>query len=82
MSDFEYAKRLSEELGSDRVRFSERKFAGEKLYMCNHCPLTFSSLENRVEHERTHKEKPFECIYCEMRFSYQLSLNRHIKIHK
>ena len=50
--------------------------------LCNYCPLTFSTLENRVEHERMHKEKPFECVYCEMRFSYQLSLNRHIKIHK
>lgn len=64
------------------ARFSERKFTGEKPYMCNHCPLTFSSLDNRVVHERTHKEKPFECLYCEMRFAFQLSLNRHMKIHQ
>jgi len=67
--------------GSDR-RFSERRFQGEKPYMCNHCPLTFSSLDNRVVHERTHREKPFECAFCEMRFSFELSLKRHIKIHK
>jgi len=69
------------EPGPDR-RFSERRFKGEKPYICNHCPLTFSSLENRVIHERTHKEKPFECAFCEMRFSFELSLKRHIKIHR
>lgn len=32
--------------GSER-RFSERRFQGEKPYMCNHCPLTFRSYQNR-----------------------------------
>ena len=36
----------SSDSGSDR-RFSERRFQGEKPYICNHCPLTFSSFENR-----------------------------------
>ena len=30
-----------------RVRFSERRFGGEKPFMCNHCPLNFSSQENK-----------------------------------
>ncbi len=29
------------------TRFSERRFTGEKPFMCNHCPLTFSSQENK-----------------------------------
>jgi len=63
-------------------RFSERRYKGEKPYICNHCPLKFSSLQNRVVHERTHQqEKPFECPFCEMRFAVQFNMIRHAKIH-
>ena len=34
-------------LATSERRFSERRFQGEKPYICNHCPLTFSSLDNR-----------------------------------
>jgi len=64
------------------TRFSERRFAGEKLFMCNHCPLKFSILDNKDVHERTHKEKPYECVFCEMRISYKLGLRLQMKIHQ
>ena len=63
-------------------RKSERTYDGDKLFGCNHCPLAFSSKDARVEHERTHQEKPYECPYCEMRFLAELSMNRHMRIHK
>merc|ERR1711874_169156 len=66
------------------TRQSERRMSAEnKPYRCNHCPLSFSTLVNKVIHERTHdKEKPFECSYCEMRFAMEISRMRHMKIHK
>jgi len=63
-------------------RKSERTYEGDKLFGCNHCPLAFSSKEARMEHERTHQEKPHECPYCEMRFLAVMSMNRHMRIHK
>jgi len=66
------------------TRQSERRMSVEnKPYRCNHCPLSFSTVVNKVIHERTHeKEKPLECTYCEMRFAMEISRMRHIKIHK
>jgi len=73
---------FSESLVIPNRRKSERTFDGDKLFGCNHCPLAFSNLESRVEHERTHLEKPYECPYCEMRFLAVISMNRHMRIHK
>merc|ERR1719187_2291819 len=66
------------------TRQSERRMSAEnKPYRCNHCPLSFSTLVNKVIHERTHEnEKPFKCSYCEMRFVLDISRTRHMRIHK
>ena len=63
-------------------RMSERRFAGVKPYKCNHCELSYSSLENKKVHETTHTDKTHVCPYCEMRFFYPLCLKRHVRIHK
>lgn len=64
-----------------RRRCSERRFEGLKPFPCNHCDLTFSSLDNKRLHERTHLEKPHVCVYCEMRCFTPLGLARHQRIH-
>ena len=65
-----------------RRRVSERRFDGVKPYKCNHCKLSFSSLENKKVHEQTHIEKNLLCLYCDMRFYFPLCLKRHSRIHK
>ena len=64
-----------------RRRCSERRFEGLKLFKCNHCDLSYSSLENKKAHEETHLEKEHVCVYCDMRFYFPLSLSRHKRIH-
>jgi len=63
-------------------RQSQRSYGGEKPFMCNHCPLTFSNNDSKVGHERTHTEKKLECPFCEMRFGSDISLRKHSKIHE
>jgi len=63
-------------------RQSQRSYGGEKPFMCNHCPLTFSNNDSKVGHERTHTEKKLECPFCEMRFGADISLRKHSKIHE
>jgi len=63
-------------------RQSQRSYGGEKPFMCNHCPLTFSNNDSKVCHERTHTEKKMECPFCEMRFCVDTSLRKHSKIHE
>jgi len=63
-------------------RLSQRSYGGEKPFMCNHCPLTFSNNDSKVCHERTHTEKKMECPFCEMRFCVETSLRKHSKIHE
>ena len=63
-------------------RRSERRFEGVKPYKCNHCELSYSSLENKKVHETTHTDKIHLCMYCEMRFYFPLCLKRHNRIHK
>jgi len=63
-------------------RQSQRSYGGEKPFMCNHCPLTFSNHDSKVGHERTHTEKKLECPFCEMRFGADISLRKHSKIHE
>ena len=65
-----------------RRRVSERRFEGAKPFKCNHCQLSYSSLENKKVHEQTHIEKNLLCLYCDMRFYYPLCLKRHNRIHK
>jgi len=65
-----------------RRRVSERRFEGAKPYKCNHCKLSYSSLENKRVHEQTHIEKNLLCLYCDMRFYFPLCLKRHSRIHK
>lgn len=66
-----------------RRRVSERcKSEGAKLFKCNHCDLSYSSLENKKVHEQTHVEKTLLCLYCDMRFYYPLCLKKHERIHK
>merc|ERR1719209_931972 len=57
-------------------RQSQRSYGGEKPFMCNHCPLTFSNSDSKVGHERTHTEKKMECPFCEMRFGADTSLKK------
>ena len=63
-------------------RRSERRFEGVKPFKCNHCELSYSSLENKKVHEATHTDKIHLCMYCEMRFYFPLCLKRHYRIHK
>ena len=65
-----------------RRRVSERRFEGAKPYKCNHCKLSYSSLENKKVHEQTHIEKNLLCLYCDMRFYVPLCLKKHSRIHK
>ena len=62
-------------------RQSERRFEGLKPYRCNHCELSYSSLENKRLHEQTHTEKTEVCVFCDMRFYFQRGLRRHLIIH-
>ena len=63
-------------------RVSERRFEGKKPYKCNHCQLSYSSLENKKVHEQTHIEKNLVCVFCDMRFYYPLCLKKHKRIHQ
>ena len=63
-------------------RVSERRFEGKKPYKCNHCQLSYSSLENKKVHEQTHIEKNLICVFCDMRFYFPLCLKKHKRIHQ
>ena len=63
-------------------RVSERIFEGDKPYKCNHCQLSYSSLENKKLHEQTHSEKSLLCHVCDMRFFFPLCLKKHRRIHQ
>jgi len=78
------SKKMSEVKVADTTgrRVSERRFEGEKPYKCNHCQLSYSSLENKKVHEQTHIEKELICVFCDMRFYFPLCLKKHKRIHQ
>ena len=76
------SKKMSEVKDTTGRRVSERRFEGEKPYKCNHCQLSYSSLENKKVHEQTHIEKELICIFCDMRFYFPLCLKKHKRIHQ
>ena len=76
------SKKMSEVKDTTGRRVSERRFEGEKPYKCNHCQLSYSSLENKKVHEQTHIEKELICVFCDMRFYFPLCLKKHKRIHQ
>ena len=57
----------------------------EKKFACKNCPKTFmasKSLEYQTNICHSQAKAEVKCEVCDAKFSHQISLNRHHKIHK
>lgn len=52
-----------------------------RQYLCDICGHVSNTLSRAKVHRQTHAGKTFECHICHRKFSYQISLNLHVKSH-
>ncbi|XP_051576935.1 uncharacterized protein LOC127454043 isoform X2 [Myxocyprinus asiaticus] len=64
---------------------SHKEIHGDTLgYACSECGKHFKTFTLLGNHQRTHKERPYVCLYkhCGKRFAVQRCLQQHLKRHK
>ncbi|KYN04799.1 Zinc finger protein Xfin [Cyphomyrmex costatus] len=63
------------------IKSEEGEANPQKIWYCEACPQSFTSVDNLKEHEIRHDaEKPYICILCNKDFVLKSSLNRHITV--
>ena len=71
---------ISFQRADDLKRHTANRHKTEKHHFkCTKCPKVFKYKRGLVQHEKTHTDEKIVCPVCQVTFTHEHNLNRHIK---